>query len=159
MLTSMYNHRYMSRITILIAVLFCSLTSFAQIMRPVHWSWTAQKVKDDQYKLTFTATIDKPYHTYGMYIEEGGPVRTSITYDKNAAVQIVGKATESGPKSKEMVDDVFKVKVKLFEEKAIFEQIVKAKKGTKISGVIESMACDDKSCLAPERKKFEVVLP
>jgi hypothetical protein len=121
----------MARITFLAALLFISLGSFAQIVKPVHWSWKAEKIKNDEYKLVFTALIDKPWHTYGMYIQDGGPVKTSFTFDKNADVQLTGKMTETGPKMKDMVDDVFQVKVKLFEEKAVFEQIVKAKKGQK----------------------------
>ncbi|MCW3125756.1 MAG: thiol:disulfide interchange protein [Bacteroidetes bacterium] len=149
----------MSRFKLLIALLFISVSSFAQIIRPVHWTWKAEKVKNDEYKVTFTAVIDKPWHTYGMNIQDGGPVKTSFAFDKNADVQLVGKMTETGPKMKDMVDDVFQVKVRLFEEKAVFEQTVKAKKGAKVTGTLEFMACDDKSCLAPERKKFEIVIP
>ena len=149
----------MVRLHFLVALLFISFSSFAQIVKPLHWTWKAEKVKNDEYKLIFTAVIDRPWHTYGMYIQEGGPVRTGFTYDKNADVQLIGKMTESGPKAKEIVDDVFQVKVKLFEEKAIFEQTVKAKKGSKVTGSLEFMACDDKSCLAPERKKFEIMIP
>ena len=149
----------MTNIKLLIAVLLISTSSFAQIVKPLHWTWKAEKIKNDEYKLVFTALIDKPWHTYGMYIQEGGPVRTSFTFDKNTGVQLSGKMTESGPKAKEMVDDVFQIKVKLFEEKAVFEQVVKAKSGSKVTGSLEFMACDDKSCLAPERKKFEIVIP
>ena len=149
----------MTNIKLLIAVLLISTSSFAQIVKPLHWTWKAEKIKNDEYKLVFTALIDKPWHTYGMYIQEGGPVRTSFTFDKNSDVHTVGKMTESGPKAKEMVDDVFQIKVKLFEEKAVFEQVVKAKKGSKVTGSLEFMACDDKSCLAPEKKKFEIIIP
>ncbi len=149
----------MRSIVILFAAMLLSAASFGQIMKPVHWTWQAQKVKEGEYKLVFTAVIDKPWHTYGMYIQDGGPVKTSFTYDKNADVQLVGKMTESGPKMKDIMDEVFGIKVKFFEEKAVFEQTIKAKKGTKVTGVLEFMACDDKSCLAPERKKFEIIIP
>lgn len=149
----------MPRVSILIAALLMSFSTFAQIVKPVHWSWQAQKVKEGEYKLIFTAQIDKPWHTYGINIPDGGPVRTSFTYDKNADVQNVGKMTESGPKMKDAMDDVFQIKLRYFEEKAVFEQTVKAKKGAKVTGTLEFMACDDKSCLAPERKKFEIVIP
>jgi thiol:disulfide interchange protein DsbD len=122
----------------------------------VHWTWKVEKVKGDEYKIVFTALIDKPWHTYGMYIQEGGPVRTSFTYDKNPDIELLGKMTETGPKFKEGIDDVFGVKVKLFEEKAVFEQHFKLKKATKIKGSLEFMACDDKSCLPPSSQKFEV---
>lgn len=149
----------MRHLAILITAILLSTASYAQIMKPVHWSWQAQKVKEGEYKLVFTALIDKPWHTYGINIPDGGPVRTSFTYDKNGDVQTVGKMTESGPKMKDAMDDVFQIKLRYFEEKAVFEQTVKAKKGTKVTGTLEFMACDDKSCLAPERKKFEITIP
>ena len=149
----------MHRLSAFIITLVISFSSMAQIVKPVHWTCQAQKVKEGEYKLLFTAQIDKPWHTYGINIPDGGPVRTSFSYDKSADVQTVGKMTESGPKMKDAMDDVFQIKLRYFEEKAVFEQTVKAKKGTKVTGTVEFMACDDKSCLAPERKKFEIVIP
>ena len=149
----------MTNIKLLIAVLLISTSSFAQIVKPLHWTWKAEKIKNDEYKLVFTALIDKPWHTYGMYIQEGGPVKTSFTFDKNMDIELIGKMTESGPKMKEGMDDVFGVKVKVFEEKAVFEQYFKLKKATKIKGILEFMACDDKSCLPPDTKNFEVAVP
>ncbi|MBS1686028.1 MAG: hypothetical protein JSS76_14880 [Bacteroidetes bacterium] len=149
----------MQRLIFFVSVLLISQSSFTQIVKPVHWTWQAQKVKEGEYKLIFTAQIDKPWHTYGINIPDGGPVRTSFSYDKIAGLQTLGKMTESGPNMKDAMDDVFQIKLRYFEERAVFEQMMKAKKGTKVTGTIEFMACDDKSCLAPERKKFEIVLP
>jgi thiol:disulfide interchange protein DsbD len=148
----------MKYISSFILLLLISSASFSQIVNPVHWTWRAEQVSGDEYKVTFTALIDKPWHTYGMYIQEGGPVKTSFTYEKNPDVELIGKMTESGPKVKEGVDDVFGVNVKLFEEKAVFEQRVKLKNSTTLKGSFEFMTCDDKSCLPPDTKKFEVVI-
>lgn len=136
-----------------------TLSSHAQIVKPVHWTWKVEKVKNDEYKIVFTALIDKPWHTYGMYIQDGGPVKTSFKLEKNADIELMGKMTETGPKFKEGIDDVFGVRVKLFEEKAVFEQHFKLKKATKIKGSLEFMACDDKSCLPPDTKTFEIAAP
>ena len=148
--------KYISSLLLLILI---SASSFAQKANPVHWTSRVEKVKDNEYKIVFTALIDKPWHTYGMYIQEGGPVKTSFTFDKNMDIELIGKMTESGPKMKEGMDDVFGVKVKVFEEKAVFEQYFKLKKATKIKGILEFMACDDKSCLPPDTKNFEVAVP
>ena len=148
--------KYISSLLLLILI---SASSYAQKANPVHWTWRVEKVKDNEYKIVFTAQIDKPWHTYGMYIQEGGPVKTSFTFDKNMDIELIGKMTESGPKMKEGVDDVFGVKVKVFEEKAVFEQHFNLKKATKIKGILEFMACDDKSCLPPDTKNFEIATP
>ena len=136
-----------------------TLSSHAQIVNPVHWAYAVLKVKNDEYKIVFTALIDKPWHTYGMYIQDGGPVKTSFKFEKNADIELIGKMTETGPKFKEGIDDVFGVRVKLFEEKAVFEQHFKLKKATKIKVTREYMACDDKSCLPPDTKTFEIAAP
>jgi hypothetical protein len=147
--------KYLSSILLLILI---SAPSYAQKANPVHWTWRIEKVKDNEYKIVFTALIDKPWHTYGMYIQEGGPVKTSFTFDKNPDIELMGKMTESGTKMKEGIDDVFGVKVKVFEEKAVFEQHFKLKKATTIKGALEFMACDDKSCLPPDTKNFVVAV-
>ncbi len=150
----------MKYISALLFFLFAlSISSDAQIANPVHWTWKVEKVKNDEYKIVFTAVIDKPWHTYGLYIQEGGPVKTSFTFDKNADIELIGKMTETGPKFKEGMDDMFGTKVKLFEEKAVFEQHFRLKKATKIKGSVEWMACDDKSCLPPNTKNFEIAAP
>lgn len=145
--------------SLLLVFLLAASAASGQIVKPVHWTWKVEKVKDTEYKIVFTAIIDKPWHTYGMYIQDGGPVRTSFKFEKNADIELLGKMTETGPKFKEGIDDVFGVKVKLFEEKAVFEQHFKLKKATKIKGSLEFMACDDKSCLPPDTKTFEIAAP
>jgi thiol:disulfide interchange protein DsbD len=149
----------MKNISLLLLMVGMTLSSHAQIVKPVHWTWKVEKVKNDEYKIVFTALIDKPWHTYGMYIQDGGPVKTSFKLEKNADIELMGKMTETGPKFKEGIDDVFGVRVKLFEEKAVFEQHFKLKKATKIKGSLEFMACDDKSCLPPDTKTFEIAAP
>jgi thiol:disulfide interchange protein DsbD len=148
----------MKHLAFLLFLLLAGSSAFAQIVKPLHWSYKVEKIKADEYKIVFTALIDKPWHTYGMYIPDGGPVRTGFTYDKNADIELIGKMTEAGPKMEEKMDDVFGIKLKTFEEKAIFEQRVKLKKKTTLKCAVEFMACDDKSCLPPDTKKFEIII-
>jgi Disulphide bond corrector protein DsbC len=57
-------------------------------------------------------------------------------------------------------DQNFKVDVKYFEGKADFVQVitVKGKIKTNISGEVESMICNDRTCMPPATEKFNVVL-
>ena len=153
-----YIGSIMKYISFLFLLLLLSCSTFAQVINPVHWSWRAEQVKGDEYKIVFTAIIDKPYHTYGMYIADGGPVKTSFTFQKSPDFELVGKMTEAGPKVKEGIDDVFGINVKLFAEKAVFEQRIKLKKATTIKGSFEFMACDEKSCLPPDTKDFSIAV-
>ena len=128
----------------------------AQIVNPISWTWKAEQISPGEYKLTFTAKIDKGWHTYSQYIADGGPVPTKFMFDdKNKDVQLVGKTTETGPKIHDEHDPVFNMQLKYFEIEMVCTQIVKVQKDTKLKGTVESMACNDRSCLPPTDKEFE----
>ena len=129
---------------------------FAQIVTPVKWTWKAEQTGKGEYKLIFTAKIDSKWHTYSQFIGEGGPVPTSITYDaKNKDIQLLGKATEAGGKIHDEHDPVFDMQLKYFEDAFVITQKIKVLKDTKLTGVLEFMACDDHQCLPPDQKDFE----
>jgi thiol:disulfide interchange protein DsbD len=136
--------------------LFAFNNAGAQILTPVTWTWKAEQTGKGEYKLTFTAKIDKGWHTYSQYIGKDGPVPTSITFDaKNKDVQLIGKTTETGPKIHEGHDPVFDMQLKYFEEELVCTQTVKVLKDTKLKGTLEFMVCDDSKCLPPDDKDFE----
>jgi len=45
---------------------------YAQVLDPVKWSFSSQKINSDEYELIFTAKIDKNWHLYSQYVPEGG---------------------------------------------------------------------------------------
>ena len=144
-----------SALLLLVGVVASQFVS-AQILNPVHWSWKAEATAKGEYKLIFTATIDGKWHTYSQFIGEGGPVPTSLLFDKNNKdIQLIGKAEEKSSKPHSGHDPVFDMDLKYFEHDLVIEQTVKVLKDTKLKGVLEFMACDDKSCLPPDNKDFE----
>ena len=147
----------MKKIALLVfAFTLMLFTARAQIVNPLHWTWKAEQTGKGEYKLIFTAQIDKGWHTYSQYIGDGGPVPTKFAFDsKNKDVQLVGKTTETSPKTHDEHDPVFNMQLKYFETQLVCTQTIKVLKDTKLKGTLEFMACDDKSCLAPEDKDFE----
>ena len=142
------------------ALFFALTTAFfaakAQIINPVHWTWKAEQTGKGEYKLIFTAKIDKGFHTYSQYIGDGGPVPTQFTFDsKNKDVQVVGKTTESGPKVHDEFEKLFNMRVKYFDDEMICTQILKVKKDTKFGGTVNYMACNNSSCTPPTDVDFE----
>lgn len=125
-------------------------TAFAQAPKVVKWTWKAEVMDKGVYKLVFHADIDAPWHTYSLFIGDGGPVPTAVVYDKNKDVVLKGKAMESGAKIHDEHDPVFDMQLKWFEGSMTIEQKVRAKKDTKLKGHIEYMACNDKECLPPD---------
>ncbi|MGY5354905.1 protein-disulfide reductase DsbD family protein [Wenyingzhuangia sp. IMCC45467] len=122
----------------------------SQILEPVTWGTSVEKISDTEYNLITTATIDEGWHLYAQNIPENGPIPTSFIYDDSEGTfTIVGNTEETG-NSVTAQDPEFKMQVKYFKEQAVFTQKIKLEKGTaSIAAFVEFMACNDKQCLAP----------
>lgn len=130
------------------------LTSFAQVLTPVRWSFSTKQLKPDEVQLIFKATIDKSWHLYSQNIKPDGPVPTSFTFEKSKKYELAGKVIE--PKAIEENDPNFGMVLKYFANEAVFTQKIKVLSTTdfKIKGFVEFMCCDDKQCLPPNEVDF-----
>ena len=99
------------RLLTLIFTLFVGTFSvFAQMSDPTSWTFSQKKTGDNEYALTFKATIQPGWTVYSMSTPAGGPMPTSITIEKvGEGIELVGTAEESEPSKKH--DDVFGVDV------------------------------------------------
>ena len=131
----------------------------AGAQQKVSWGYTAKKLAANKYEIHITATPPPGWHIYSQLTPEGGPVPTTFKFNKNALVAVNGKVNEKG-KVISYFDNNFKVNVKYFEGKADFVQVVtvKGKIKTNISGEVESMICNDRTCMPPTIEKFNVAL-
>lgn len=136
-----------------------ALNSYGQILDPVKWSTSVEKLSDTEYKLISKATIDKGWHLYSQDVPEDGPIPTSFTYDnKDGAFRIVDGTIEG--EGHTVNDPVFNMRIKYFEDEATFEQKIVILKGkTSLHGVVEFMVCDDKRCLPPTEVELVFELP
>nr|WP_294783391.1 cytochrome c biogenesis protein CcdA [uncultured Flavobacterium sp.] len=144
----------MKNITITILLLF-SLSMFGQMYNPVKWSTSVEKISDKEYILKAQAVIQSGWHLYGQYIEEGGPSRTAFTFkNSNKKFELIGKTTEE--KGHEVVDKIFDMKIKYFEDKALFTQKIKFTSDavSNVSAEVEFMVCDDSNCLPPTSEEL-----
>lgn len=139
----------------LFSLLFLNLSSTGQILDPVDWEFSATQDEGDQYILTFSAKIDEGWKVYGMDLDEGGPVPTSIFFDDSSAFEFAGEWKQLGRK-KEFHDPIFDMQVTAFEKKAIFRIPVKVSGATEIKGFVEFMSCDDSQCLPPAEEEFSL---
>lgn len=124
----------------------------------VRWSFSAKKLSATEAVLYMKASIGGAWHLYSVNQSEGGPMKTSFTFEPSANYVLVGKVTE--PKPKSMFDQNFGIEVLYFEKEVVFEQKVKLKaaKELVIKGKVEFMACDDSQCLPPEEKEFSITV-
>jgi len=149
--------KYYRLSSFIVVIFFVSVQAFAQIQKPVTWTFNAKKLSATSYELHLTATLKEGWHIYSQSTPEGGPVATNITFDKNPLVIIKGKPTETG-KMETKHEPLFGVDVKQFANKVDFVQVIQLKAAVKtnVSGIIESMACNDSQCLPPAKQSFSI---
>ncbi|GAB4045523.1 protein-disulfide reductase DsbD domain-containing protein [Spirosoma litoris] len=127
----------------------------AQVLKPVKWSYAARKTSATEAVIFLKATIDPGWHVYSQHVGEGGPVKTTISFDPGAYA-LQGTAQE--PKPITRMEKVFNMEVSYFEKEVIFQQKVKltGKNPQVVKGTIEYMVCNDKQCLPPDEIPFSV---
>jgi thiol:disulfide interchange protein DsbD len=130
------------------------------LLEPVKWKMDKKKLSNDEYELTYTGSIDKGWAVYSLYMEEGGPVPTSITYENAEGAELLGNAIETGNRIegfdkmwKDEVDNVIKFK---YGKDYVIKQKVKITDPSKpLTGYLTFMTCDDTRCLNPTDIDFD----
>lgn len=121
----------------------------AQLIEPVHWSFSVEQKDATEATLILKAKIDVPYHIYSQTNVGGIGLPVEFKFDKSKDYELVGKVTE--PKAKEEYDETEKVTLKYFEKDVVFRQKIKIKseKPFQITGLATHQACNNEGCLAP----------
>ena len=142
------NFKQMKKISLLGILLMISVSLIAQVVDPVTWKTSSRNHEDGLVEIIFDASIDSDWHLYSMYFDEGGPLRTSFNLGESDKFELVGNATET-PTPKEVFDDVFKIKVKYFSNKAQFIQKIRVftTEPFVINGSIEYQVCQNDKCV------------
>jgi len=138
-----------------IFILLFAINGFSQVKNPVKWSYTVKQINESNAELILTANIEKGWHLYSQYMEEGGPIITKFNFTKDKNYQLDGKTTE--PKPLAEFDDIFKMTVKYFNNQAVFKQKIKilSTKDFIIKGDFEYMVCNEGSCIPFSDNTFE----
>jgi len=136
---------------------------FGQIEDPIRWTFEYETVSDTEVELVFKANIEDGWKTYSPFQEYDenaiAPVPIGIFFDEGDHFEKAGKLQESDNKksAKEPLFD--NINVAYFTKYATFTQRVKINDfGKKITGYVESMACDAEKCLPPSGVDFEFAI-
>ncbi len=148
----------MKKLTLLFAALFLSIGVFAQIEAPVKWAYAAKKLSATEAVVFLRATIQDGWHIYSLNVKDGGPIKTSFTFDPSKEYSLEGKTTEPTPISK--YEKAFSMNVTYFEKSVTFQQKIKLKSAnvSVVKGKLEYMTCNDMKCLPPEDLDFSIPL-
>ena len=127
----------------------------AQIHTPVKWKIKLIDSNAAEKEIIFTATSEKGWHLYDMNLPEGGPVSTSFSFETLNGAELIGPPTSS-IKPTEIYDEQFSMNLRWYPGTVTFTQKIKVTdpKKFKIAGEVEFMACNDETCLPPERIEF-----
>lgn len=143
----MENMKRKLLLTLLLVVLTSTL-ALARIVTPVTWTKSVKMTDAKHGVVTLTASIKPGWHLYGTNIPDGGPERTTFTWDVKGA-RLVGKPEPS----KALVtqhDATFDMDLSWWTGTVSFRQKfeVTAPEYT-ISGSVHYMSCNDETCSAP----------
>lgn len=141
------------RLILFIALTVLSTGLFAQMFEPVSWSFSKEKVSENEYDLYFKATIEPKWHLYSQDIPMAPPA-TTFTFEDNDSYELINGVTEESQVHEEY-DPNFEMELKYFSNEAVFKQKVRVDDGAIIKGVLNYMCCDDTKCLPPEDVEFE----
>jgi thiol:disulfide interchange protein len=140
-----------------IALLSVSMAS-AQILDPVDWQLSKNKISDNEYELLMTATMDPGWYIYGIDLAPGGPIATAITFEDGAGFELIGGLEY--PAADVKYDPNFEMDIPMYGGKVTFSQRVRVLSGNSVtlSGELQFMSCDDQRCLPPDYIDFSFEL-
>ena len=145
----------MRKVCSFLLLLFVVWAAHAQIQDPVKFKAELKTLSDTEGEIVFTGTIDKGWHVYSTDLGDGGPISATFNADKMTGAEVIGKLKPAG-KEISTFDKLFEMKVRYFENTALFVQKIKFTAGTyDIDGYLEYGACNDESCLPPTQVPFK----
>ena len=137
--------------------LLFSVSLSAQIVEPANWKTEVKKLDNNTLALFITAKIDSGWHLYSQHLQEGGPVKTSISLRdaENLAVTPVSPWIEMG-RPETVYDSTFQMEVTYFSEEVVFASTIQTEKaGNLLKATVNYMVCDSEFCLPPTDEALE----
>lgn len=110
----------MKRLILFAAGLLFTISVNSQILKPVKWSYAANKTSKTQTTLYLKATIDEGWHIYSQNVPEGGPMKTSFNFVTSKAYKPVGKTIE--PKAIVKFEKSFDMNVAILKDQLFFSK-------------------------------------
>lgn len=142
----------------IVLLIFGTVGSHAQILKPVKWEMSAVKISEDSYDLTYTAKIDNGWTVYSMFVDEdAGPLPTFIEYESKDGIEFIGDPVEEGHKKEgkdALFDDNLVIKFLSDEDYIIKQRVKLLQPQATVQGYLTFMTCNDVKCLPPTDNEF-----
>lgn len=146
----------MKKIVSLFVVLFSLSFIQAQIVTPVKWTGTVEKISESEFNLVYNAMVEDHWHLYSQHLPEGGALPTELIYDEEQLGKNFELTFEKAAESATVVlyDKVFEMDMRFFDRSATLVQRIKLLDLSlkSIEGEVSFQTCDDEKCLFDEVK-------
>jgi hypothetical protein len=135
----------MKKFLLLFAFTILNFAAFAQLEKPITWSYFAKKINKTEAILYLKAKLDNKWHVYSQNIKSDA-MRLKFSYASSKDFTLLGKTIEPNPIKK--YDKTVKMDLAYFEKEVVFQQKIKMNKmATVVKAKVEFMVCNDRSCL------------
>lgn len=127
---------------------------------PVSWSFSSESLADGTVQVVLTATMEEGWHIYATVLEnELGPLPTAVRFNPSETYEMQGGLLEPTPI--QVFDPNFEMQVQYHSGTVRFVQQMKPKFDgqVEVSGEVEYMVCNDRTCLPPKLVTFSLDLP
>lgn len=139
-------------LTIILALL--QAFPFGASSKPIVTSHNLEQISTDTVRLSFNLTISDGWHVYSTSLPDGGPISASLDLDSVSGMQAASPLLFNGNELNDF-DQVFGMTVRYFEKKVTFYQNFRISDADwYIAGALTYGACNDESCLPPQRIEF-----
>ncbi|KGN93090.1 thiol:disulfide interchange protein [Porphyromonas canoris] len=138
-----------------LALLLVNTALGQMITDAVKWDISISDIADGKARISFTAKMKSGWHVYDMNLPEGGPSSTEFLFDTLAGMTLSGEVAPDR-KPLDVFDKNFEMNLRWYADEVIFTQELNVEdpENYKVSGEVFFMACNDESCLPPERVEF-----
>lgn len=141
----------------LLSVIFAFLLMgpFGNSVKEVNVKHKIENESGNTVNLVFDLTISRGWHVYSTSLPSGGPVSAQIQFDSISGAKPLGQLMFNGNEI-EQEDQVFGMRVRFFENKVSFYQklLITDSLNWYAEGALTYGACNDESCLPPQRVEF-----
>lgn len=127
---------------------------------PVTWQFSSGPAEAERLEVRLEATCEPGWHIYALTLpREDGPLPTVVRVEPSPAFSVAGAVVE--PRPQEVEDPNFGMLVRYHAGTVPF--IIPIQRTTKeaftVTGEVEFMVCNDKTCLPPMAVPFKVQVP
>ncbi len=127
---------------------------------PISWSFRAEKINDNDYRLSMTGHLEEGWTIYSKDTDpEAGPIPTTFLIEAADMVETVGEVSETSATLKAKFDKTWDAVVpKINGGTVTYSQVVRVAGETVAKGYVEYQACDDEMCFPPKEVPFALDL-